>query len=426
MDNKTIAIRCGERLRRVRQALGMSQEELANKMFISPQAISKYEKSGISDIDVIKKFSEIMGQDLLSDEIDSEGEVGEIGREILIQLINHCGYILYEELARKYMYGMSDERISTEVFKLQKIGLCVREQYRRWDTGIVDALFITAKGTISYKNFVKENASYVSGLLKEVQTYEMLIGEYSSYQEYIEHHKEIFLIDELMNLKHYYRQDYRAYLYENYVPKLGEERKIYPRKTKCTAYYDIAIRNALNIGHDTERYFCDLIDERDSYTSQEEIKEQAIKRLCEDYPMAKYAIEQEYHAMLDEITEPLEDDTILLENAYVDSKMIHMNNFEEYIREAYEIEKVHHNDPNPFNWITIDTIKYYIQTNMPKAEECKMLPGYEVMERIDYLCRKINELIPETLEYYTFPSDWEEAGIGDMVRDLYGISDNHR
>lgn len=78
------------------------------------------------------------------------------------------------------------------------------------------------------------------------------------------------------------------------------------------------------------------------------------------------------------------------------------------------------------NWVSIDTIKYYIQTNMYSAEECKLLQGYEMMERIDFLCRKINELLPETLEYYTFPKEWEEAGIGDMIRSLYGISANYR
>lgn len=426
MANKTIATKCGERLRRVRQALGMSQEELANRMYISPQAISKYEKNGISDIDVIKKLSDVLGQDLLSDEIDAEGEVGEIGREILIQLINHCGYILYEELAQKYMYGMSDERISTEIFKLQKIGLCVREQYRRWDKSIVDALFVTAKGTISYKNFVKENASCVTLLLKDVQTYEMLTGESSSYQDYLVKHEEIALIEELVSIKHSHRQDYKAYLYENYVPKLGMQRKIYPTKTKCTAYYDIAIRDALNIGQDMELYFYDLIDERDYYTSKEPIIERALQRLYEDYPESKSRIEQEYHAMLDEATERLEDDTITPQDADIDSKMIHMDNFEEYMRHAYEIERVHHDDPNPLNWVTIDTVKYYIQKNMSKTEECKQCPGYEMMERIDFLCRRLNELLPETLEYYTFPSKWEEAGIGDMVRNLYGISTNHR
>lgn len=426
MDNKTIATKCGERLRRVRQALGMSQEELANRMYISPQAISKYEKNGISDIDVIKKLSDVLGQDLLSDEIDAEGEVGEIGREILIQLINHCGYILYEELAQKYMYGMSNERISTEIFKLQKIGLCVREQYRGWDKSIVDALFVTAKGTISYKNFVKENASCVALLLKDVQTYEMLTGESSSYQDYLEKHEEIALIEELVSIKHSHRQDYKAYLYENYVPKLGMQRKIYPTKTKCTAYYDIAIRDALNIGQDMELYFYDLIDERDYYTSKEPIIEQALQRLYEDYPESKSRIEQEYHAMLDEATERLEDDVITPEDAYIDSKMIHMDNFEEYMRHAYENERVHHNDPNPLNWVTIDTVKYYIQKNMSSTEACKLLQGYEMMKKIDFLCRKINDLLPETLEYYTFPNEWEEAGIGDMVRDLYGISANHR
>ena len=421
MDHKTIAIKCGERLRRIRQALGMSQEELANKMYISPQAISKYEKNGISDIDVIKKISDVLGQDLLSDEMDAEGEVGEIGREILIQLIHHCGYMLYDELAREYMYGMSDDRISAEIFKLQKIGLIVREQYRRWDKSVVDGIFITAKGTISYKNFSKENTSVISLLLKDVQTYEMLLGEYSSYQNFLDQHEEIALIEEVMSIRHSYREDYIAYLYENYVPKLGLERKRYPKKTKSTAYYDIAIRDALNIGNDVEIYFYELLDERDDYTTKEAIEEQAVQRLCEDYPEAKNAIIQHYHAWLDEQMDPIEEDTNPPQDTYRESKMIHMDSFEEYMKQSYSIERAHHDDPNPLNWVTIDTIKSYIQRNMSKTEEYQGVKGYEMMETIDRLCKQINELVPETLDYYTFPCEWEEAGIGDMVRDLYGI-----
>ena len=81
MENKEYAKECGLRLRRVRMARNMSQQELADKMFTTPQNVSKWEKQGISDIDTIKSLSQILGQDILSDERDQEGVVGEIGKQ---------------------------------------------------------------------------------------------------------------------------------------------------------------------------------------------------------------------------------------------------------------------------------------------------------------------------------------------------------
>ena len=86
-QNISRAKECGQRCRRIRQAKGISQQALADRLGTSPQNISKYEKNGISDIDTIMNLSDILGQNLLEDETDAEGTVGEVGKEILNHMI---------------------------------------------------------------------------------------------------------------------------------------------------------------------------------------------------------------------------------------------------------------------------------------------------------------------------------------------------
>ena len=47
MDNKSMAVEIGQRCRRFRNALGISQQKLADMVGTTPQNISKYEKEGI-------------------------------------------------------------------------------------------------------------------------------------------------------------------------------------------------------------------------------------------------------------------------------------------------------------------------------------------------------------------------------------------
>ncbi|MGT2865310.1 helix-turn-helix domain-containing protein [Streptococcus fryi] len=53
-------IQLGEQIKKLRQRDGLSQEELSNRLFISLQAISKWEKGeSIPDLDHIIQLSEI-------------------------------------------------------------------------------------------------------------------------------------------------------------------------------------------------------------------------------------------------------------------------------------------------------------------------------------------------------------------------------
>ena len=181
MDNKSMAVEIGQRCRRFRNALGISQHKLADMVGTTPQNISKYEKEGIHDIDIIRYLSSALGHDLMTDEVDEEGSIGEIGKEILTILVESKKLFLDEGgkveasklLDGSLLFGLPQERVIKEIFKLEKIGLCVREQYIDFYNKEHDVIFITAKGVITLK--------HIGGLKNEVEdyknvkTYEMVL-----------------------------------------------------------------------------------------------------------------------------------------------------------------------------------------------------------------------------------------------------------
>ncbi len=192
MDNAKRASELGQRCKRVRMAKGMSQQDLADKSGTTPQNISKFEKNGISDIYWIEKLSDCLGQNLLMDEVDEEGKVGELGREILARLVEAGGRMLIDKLLT-YLFGIDIERLSNEIFKLEKIGLVVREQYIDWFDEEVDKVFITAKGIISIKNMDLNSAlsEMIYEKIMEVESYESLLFDkdyyvkFDSYQDLV-------------------------------------------------------------------------------------------------------------------------------------------------------------------------------------------------------------------------------------------------
>ena len=113
MEERDYAREYGNRCRQIRQAKGISQADLAVKMNTTPQNVHKWEKNGISNVNTVMQLSEVLGQDITADQIDQEGIVGEIGREILSVLIKMKGYVEFSVLPR-FLYGMSDCNILDE------------------------------------------------------------------------------------------------------------------------------------------------------------------------------------------------------------------------------------------------------------------------------------------------------------------------
>lgn len=173
----------------------MSQQELADKAHTTFQNISKLEREGVKNIDDIKLFSRILGTNLLEEEIDVEGSVGEIGMEILIELVKHHGYIGFGPLLLDYLHGMSQEQATKEVKKLSKIGACHREVYTGFDDIEKEGIFLTAKGLIIVKNRVS-NPLIIEEIKEDIEqviTYEEMlqdskgyVGDADNYQDYFD------------------------------------------------------------------------------------------------------------------------------------------------------------------------------------------------------------------------------------------------
>lgn len=218
------AKKIGERCRKFRNALGVSQQALADQVGTTPQNISKYEKEGVYNIETIQALSQALGHDLLSDEMENEGDVGEIGRELLCAMIGYkfpfhsteygLGYIYTKDLfEQNVMYGLDENRIVREIFKLEKLGLCVREQYTDFYGEQIDRVFITAKGAITIKHII--NSDEILSYLDDIVTYEIICGKYSSYQEYIDNN---VLEKKIRNLpmNSSFRANYIHFLHRNF------------------------------------------------------------------------------------------------------------------------------------------------------------------------------------------------------------------
>ena len=275
MNNESYAKECGLRCRRIRQARNMSQQELADKMFTTPQNISKYEKEGISSIDTIKRLSEVLGQDILTEERDVEGTVGEIGKEILFLILLNEGKKDFFELVNFNMYGLSAKDVTNEILKLERIGLCVREQYKDWNGEEADDVFITAKGIITLKNLQnnKDQTKKILDVLPYARSYEIATDQWGNMQEYIENNHVEKLVRSISYDTEYlddedetfYRLNYVKYLKEQYTSSLNDlmscfEVGDYPSEIIKTMLDWIPSRN---IYHDIlYRMACNLSDQR--------------------------------------------------------------------------------------------------------------------------------------------------------------------
>lgn len=438
-QNISRAKECGQRCRRIRQAKGISQQALADRLGTSPQNISKYEKNGISDIDTIMNLSDILGQNLLEDETDAEGTVGEVGKEILYQMIKAGGYIFLKDARRKDfnlfkdMHGMSRTRINKEIFKLERIGMCVREQYNDFDNADMDVLFITAKGIISYRNIVGRESVDVT----EVKSYEDIIGDNGSYQEFIDKHPEVVKVYELSNLtggqisydhcdntlNYYkgYRHNFVAYILRKYSKGIKKIDTNYDERTPGKGFYhDVLYYMTLGIDKNFD-------DGSDMYTDIQveimELEEELSDKITDPIEhSAEEDFETEFNfcdghhrwSLYDEdyttyfITKDDLDDNIKY-LAEVDN--IWTN---EWVRQRYdENSKNHAESDYPNEWFTPDEIKKYIEDNL--------MPETDKERELDNKLSEIYEAIPSSLDYYRFPESWEENGLAEFVRDIYKI-----
>lgn len=84
----------GERIKNYRQKVGLSQEQLAEKIKVSRQAITKWENdSGIPDIDNLISLSKVMGislDELVMGEKENENNISDIKQSAISQRNRNC------------------------------------------------------------------------------------------------------------------------------------------------------------------------------------------------------------------------------------------------------------------------------------------------------------------------------------------------
>lgn len=441
MENKSIALEVGQRCRRFRNALGISQQKLADMIGTTPQNISKYEKEGIHDIDIIRYLSNTLGHDLMTDEVDAEGVVGEIGKEILDMLVNYempfeqiSGFIdASSVLDGKSLYGLPQSRIVRELFKLEKMGLCVREQYNDFYGKENDVIFITAKGVITLKHlgaFKNQMDDYTN-----VITYEMMCQGFDSYQEYIDS-EPIEKMIKSISVENGFRANYIQYIQKQYgspVNCLSYEKDYFPGNS---AYTDIMFSMIMDITREKADYMIKLFNEYgtpeagdrfDELTEQLESEEVPCRELvnilknftendsqCDRMNYEDWRVDttnnkdinNERDAIFDEWNEMMEADRQL-------SDMI--ENAQYHLTETFMEKLSSHSYANPLNWFSKEEIETFIKDNILEA-----VSDYE--RNIERKLMEIKEKSPETINgYFEFPIEWENNGLAELVRKIYKV-----
>ena len=475
------AIECGLRCRRFRQAKNMSQQALADQLHITPQAVSKYETSGISDIDTIKRISEILGQDLLADEMDEEGMVGEVGKEILFQLVMNKGSMPTQEFCEKYLFGMGTDRVNHELMKLAKLGLCVREQYTDVDDKERDRLFLTAKGVITIKNVTTSLSASLdlSKAIPEVVTYEMLLSKdekfdepANSYQEFLDRRPCEKLVMSLLKnpAVNKYRADYTGYLIKEFASPFTDTSFTDSNFLSCVnCETDVYYRMALGITkdeYDEDLYWeiFDEIDDLDDELFEDSDNSELTKEFVEKwkrykfdkaFPWIKEDYEEEQYQIDDsdedsDVEEDSDESSELIEEEAADETASISANEDAESSEDEEIRRKEeryfelvdkHNkycdisrdpravfysnmpddaeSPYPYDWFGKEEIEQYIHENIFPAQN-------DDEREIDRILAEINRLEPRSLDYYSFSDEWEENGLADLLRGMWNIQNDEQ
>lgn len=438
MDKKEL----GKRLKRARTAKGWTQAELAERANTTVQNISKYEREGIGSVDAVDQLSRILGRDLSSAEKEQEGTVGEIGKEILIKLIENKGMLAFDKMVKENLYGLNAEKASNEVFKLLCLGLCVRENYEDFDGKERDILFITAKGLITCKNAISNPLiiEKIKEWLPKVITLENRLKDHlnlniksaESIEEYIDARRDEKLIRNLPLTE--YRTNYTTYLKRAFLFQSEElsEKRIYmgPQNHLClfpgVNFYSDTIHSM--IADISENNKIALIKEyQETEISTEEIiiisEIEKHKKLDETL---EYVMNNTYTITVEDILDyyyddvagesiKKEDEKLLIEEAYsYEAEEKQRHEFKKLVKERYDYLKEKTGKSRPSEFFSYEEIEVYVKSNLKKAKN-------DTEKNIDKVIAEINALRPQTLNYYMFPEEWEEKGLADYVRKFYGI-----
>jgi hypothetical protein len=414
---------------------------LADKIGTTPQNISKYEKEGIYNIEVIQDISKALGHDLLTDEVDAEGTVGEIGREILLLLIKQNGYSDSESILNGWeLYGLSEERCVKEVFKLEKIGLCVREEYIDFYNQRRNKIFITAKGVITLKHI--DSAQSLGCDFENVSTYEMICNGSSCYQEVLEG-SQIERKIRRLKPKNGFRINFIKYLRDNcwwgnfgnneYLNEL-EGNFLEDLNTDIISgqniFFDIIFSMAMGISRKDVDFWMECVEsdndhefeEADGLNSElhpdEEIKNRFLWRFKDCVPVAKtmlpdFVKDEKVNSQMS--TEEIEEKQARWEA--LDNKFDEQDAFYSRLdlNDRYLDACEKYESKNPLDWFSKEEIETYIKDNiLPSANEEE--------KQLEEQLIQIMQMEPEIVKgYFKFTSEWEENGLANLVRTLYKV-----
>lgn len=423
---------CGVRCRQIRMAKGMSQQQLAEKMSVTSAAVSKWEKEGISNIDHIKRISDVLGQDITADQLEQEGAIGEVGKEILRDLVMFDGYLDVDSLYSS-LYGMKKDRICNELFKLERIGTVVREQFTDFSGEERDGLFITAKGLIAYKN----HEMTIDNDLNCVKTLDsLLINDATSIQDVIDADVTTDFILNKMDLTSAYRLDYLTYLHDTHmnliVPtnKMGELNDFWWNAKEAflcgeSCYVDILRRMAqsasrkemdatlkeiLENGLMGDRHYDKLYEAKLEATGVDDVAEEALEyfsKICGCFK--ETSISEEDKAFIAEEHKQMENVR----------KIEHENIATVWKFEGREFTFYRALSPrqkaNVNLWFSYDEIRKFIEENI-------LPPSTEYERFVDRKLREIWKYDKTTLNYYyNFTELWEKNGLAQLIRDRIGV-----
>lgn len=436
MESIQTAQDIGKRCRRFRNAIGMSQQALADLVNTTAQNIHKYEKQGLSNVEMIQSISKALGHNLLEDEADAEGTIGEIGKEILLQLAHNKGNVDAEYLlSGESLFGLSSDRVIHEVLKLEKLGLCVREQYEHYNGREQDEVFITAKGIIALKNLNISLVEYPN--LNEVETYEMKCEEYSSIQEVMDSKPELkiaysldysqgYKINLISYIKKYYF-DHDGMQFDEIITGEGCHFDIFYGMVTETSREDLdfyfknmfmgpdgpnddtvmdkvaQLEYELGYWNDSENGFLSRLD---SY-----VDEETLSKITDAY--AKYNDYQKQDMPSLEVTQKKREELEIAKQEMSEFIDVSNTSFEK----SYEDKRAQYDTPCPLYWYSEEEIKKYCKDNFIPASNEKEL---EIDATIARLAKVDKQLIAS---YFRFPEEWHENGLADYIMDLFGVTE---
>ncbi len=282
----------------------------------------------------------------------------------------------------------------------------------------------------------------------QVKSYEQILRGADDYQDMVDKHdaaKKYYKLLNKIDLPNNYMNKFGMYNISvgyrcNFIMWLGKQlytginnlttsSTINPQLIPAKGFYhDLLFDMALGIGRDYYKYKLD------------EFKEEiSVKRPHNEQDIVEIDAEHEfynefrkiYDSDSEETDEPVVEEQDNSKINDIDDEYYEYQDEEEEWNDLDTDEGIkrvfrytadyHREDYNdyeltyPTDWFTDDEIKDYIEHNL--------VPETEEEHVINTRLSEIVNASPQLLLYYFFPDRWEENGIADRVREIYGLPD---